>query len=54
MRFIQNLSVESISLLERIHRDSQHHQVRQRAKCILLRAYPKVGGVEKGDKKGRK
>ena len=36
MRFIQNLSVESISLLERIHRDSQHHQVRQRAKCILL------------------
>lgn len=36
MRFIQNLSVESISLLERIHRDSHHHQVRQRAKCILL------------------
>ena len=36
MRFIQDLSVENISLLKRIHRQSQHHQVRQRAQGILL------------------
>lgn len=36
MRFIQNLSVETISLLKRIYQQSQHHQVRQRAQCILL------------------
>jgi transposase len=36
MRFIQNLSIESISLLTRIYQRSKHHQVRQRAHCILL------------------
>ena len=36
MRFIQNVSIESISLLTRIYRHSKHHQVRQRAQCILL------------------
>ena len=36
MRFIQNLSLETISLLRRIYQQSQHHQVRQRAQCILL------------------
>ncbi len=36
MRFIQNLSVETISLLKRVYQQSQHHLVRQRAQCILL------------------
>ena len=35
-RFIQGLSLETIHLLSRIHRHSHHHQVRQRAHCILL------------------
>ncbi|KAI9129950.1 IS630 family transposase [Acaryochloris sp. CCMEE 5410] len=35
-RFIQGLSPETIHLLSRIHRQSHHHQVRQRAHCILL------------------
>lgn len=35
MRFIQNLSPETINLLERIYRH-RHHQVRQRAHCIVL------------------
>lgn len=36
MRFIENVSLESIRLLQRIYRHSQHHRVRQRAQCILL------------------
>src|SRR5499425_2771157 len=36
MRFIQNLSPETCSLLHRIYKESQHHRVRQRAHCILL------------------
>lgn len=36
MRFIQELSVESTSLLKRLYKQSQHSQVRQRAHCILL------------------
>ncbi len=36
MRHIQNLSPETIRLLWRIYRQSTHHQVRQRAHCILL------------------
>ncbi len=36
MRFIQDLSPETICLLERIYRQSRHHQVRQRAHCIVL------------------
>jgi transposase len=36
MRFIQNLSPETCSLLSRLHKESQHHRVRQRAQCILL------------------
>ena len=36
MRFIQNLSPETRSLLHRIYKESQHHRVRQRAHCILL------------------
>jgi transposase len=35
-RFIQGLSPETIHLLQRIYRSSGHHQVRQRAHCILL------------------
>lgn len=36
MRFIQNVSPETRSLLHRIYKESQHHRVRQRAHCILL------------------
>ena len=36
MRFIEELSSETISLLERICRESQHHRVRARAHCIVL------------------
>ena len=36
MRFIQNLSHDTIRLLQRIYQKSKHHRVRQRAQCILL------------------
>src|SRR6266702_5457337 len=36
MRFIQDLSHETQSILRRLHKQSQHHRVRQRAHCILL------------------
>lgn len=36
MRFIQNLSPETVRLLKRIYRQSRHHQVRQRAHCMVL------------------
>jgi transposase len=36
MKFIENLSTETVKMLERIYRQSTHHQVRQRAHCILL------------------
>ena len=36
MRFIQNLSHETLNLLNRVHKQSKHHQVRQRALCIRL------------------
>ena len=36
MRFVQDLSTETISLLTRLYKQSEHHQVRQRAHCILL------------------
>src|SRR5215470_11720029 len=36
VRFIQNLSPETLSLLHRMYKESQHHRVRQRAHCILL------------------
>lgn len=35
-RFIEELSLETVHLLRRIYRSSRHHQVRQRAHCILL------------------
>ena len=35
-RFIQGLSPETIHLLQRIYQRSTHHQVRQRAHCVLL------------------
>lgn len=42
MRFIEDLPIDTIHLLERIQKHSQHHQTRQRAQCILLsaRGYP--------------
>jgi transposase len=36
MRFIQPLPLDTLHLLERIYKQSQHHQTRQRAQCILL------------------
>jgi transposase len=36
VRFIQNLSPETRSLLHRIYKESRHHRVRQRAHGILL------------------
>lgn len=36
MRFIQGLRHETIKLLQKIYKESKHHQVRQRAQCILL------------------
>ena len=36
MRLIRDLNPESQKMLERIYRASKHHQVRERAKCILL------------------
>ena len=36
MRFIQDLSPETRSLLHRLYKQSQHHRVRQRAHCIIL------------------
>src|SRR5215813_230985 len=36
MRFIENISQETISMLQRIDKQSKHHRVRQRAHCILL------------------
>ncbi len=36
MRFIHDLTPETVSLLNRIYRYSQSHQARQRAQCILL------------------
>ncbi|NJL56058.1 IS630 family transposase [bacterium] len=36
MRFIQDLSPETVSMLRRIYHQSRHFEVRRRAHCILL------------------
>jgi len=36
MRFIDNVSQETIRILQRIYKQSKRHRVRQRAHCILL------------------
>ena len=36
MRFIENISPETIRMLQRIYKHSKHHRVRQRAHCLLL------------------
>ncbi len=36
MRHIKELSFETISLLNRIHKSSKKHEPRERAKCIVL------------------
>ena len=36
MRYIKDLSSETISILKRLHKQSKHSRVRQRAHCILL------------------
>ncbi|MFM6324179.1 MAG: IS630 family transposase, partial [Microcystis panniformis] len=36
MRFFRDLNPESQKMRERIYRASKPHQVRERAKCILL------------------
>ena len=36
-QFIRQINFETQKLLQRIHRQSSHHQVRQRSHCLLLR-----------------
>ena len=36
MRFIQSLNYDTLNLLQKIYQKSKHHNVRQRAHCILL------------------
>jgi transposase len=36
MRFVEEVSQETISMLQRIYKQSTHHRVRQRAHCVLL------------------
>ena len=36
MRFVEDISPETISMLQRIYKHSRHHRVRQRAQCLLL------------------
>ena len=36
MRYIKGLTKDTAKLLKRIYKQSQYHQVRQRAHCILL------------------
>jgi transposase len=36
MRFIQDLSSETLPLLQKIYKKSKYHRVRQRAHCLLL------------------
>jgi len=36
MMFIREINPLSSKLLQRIHRQSRHHQVRQRAHCLIL------------------
>ena len=36
MIFIREINPLSLKLLERIYRQSRHHQVRQRAHCLIL------------------
>ncbi len=36
MRYIKGLTKDTSKLLKRIYKQSQYHQVRQRAHCILL------------------
>jgi transposase len=36
MRFVEDVSQETISMLQRIYEQSKHHRVRPRAQCLLL------------------
>ena len=36
MRFVKDVSPETVSMLQRIYKHSKHHRVRQRAQCLLL------------------
>jgi transposase len=36
-QFIRQINIETQKLLKRIHRQSSHHQVRQRCHCLLLK-----------------
>ena len=36
MRFVEDISPETFSMLQRIYKQSKHHRVRQRAHCIVL------------------
>ena len=36
MRFVKDISQETISMVQRIYKQSKHHRVRQRAHCLFL------------------
>lgn len=36
MQFMRELNPETLQLLDRLYRQSRHHQVRQRAHCLIL------------------
>ena len=38
MRFIQDVSQETLHMLQRIYKSSHHYRTRQRAHCIFLSA----------------
>lgn len=44
MIFIREINPLSLKLLERIYHQSRHHQVRQRAHCLILAARGKKIG----------
>ncbi len=37
-QFIRQINFETQKLLKRIHKQSSHHQVRQRSQCLLLKS----------------
>jgi hypothetical protein len=49
MRFIKDLTPETIKLLNRIYKQSSHYQVKQRAHCILLSYEGKTISERKGN-----
>lgn len=49
MPFTREVFPDTQRLLQRLYRQSRHHQVRQRAHCILLRTQGYEMGATDGD-----